>query len=936
MTDLRASFARGLPRSAFRLFTLALAVLATLVAAADSQETAAPRVGFVRTDNSPVSLVYHRDRGLVFATNPTLNRVEVISVAEGRRIATVPASQPVGVEVTADLRHILVGTATQFLEVIDPATLRVVERVPFTFIGDPSDPFDVPIRPVATSNGSVLVKAARLRVTGAALVQWRRAAGTFAELFPPAAGRGVGAMARSADHRRVLVASDDSGGGLDLYDAEQDAFVRWTHFGNNISGLAANHDGTRFAVILPGRVVVLDEELREIGRHAGDSSSTIFSADGRWLYVSDWNPDVPVTVLNVRTRTIGQVALGRYPQTISTLMRAIDETGRIFGLSDRGVEIIDGARPRTLTAPVPRLFGVQPRQLKRNAPPEVTIAGEHLDTSFDLRTKVLFDAELGTGLRLTTGGVQGISVTPPPAPRPGPVTVAAVFGNGWVGVLPDGLTYGPHVLYVDPSSGPRAGGTEVHIYGYGFAFPPGDVRVTFAGEAATVLGIDDSVPLESFPFPLMRLRVRTGPVQPGPSDLRISTPAGGVTVPRAFQYLRQLQIVTAEGPFAQILFDRFRRRLYLSKYGADRIDVYAVDEARFLSPLPAGHLPVGMALTPGGSHLAVANLGDNTVSLIHLEAPHDVQTVSLTKPLDDVLDRRPQRVATTSAGTVFIQMTSLLATGCVGALRELTIATLQVVTSPRPLGSCLSPHVFLANDDTGTRVALAEGDSTEASVALWNAGSDTWRVRRLGDFLQGVAISSDGRRILANLSVLDERLRVRAVPGVFDPMFKRQEGVAKLHATGSLSYMLTETGLDIWDGNHGDLRLRIPFPEPFASRPVAFSLDHMAVDTHGGRVFVLSESGFIVVELAGVPLSIGSMQPERGPRTGGTSVTIRGSGFQPGAVVLLNSVRYTARVLNPNTLKLDTAPSAGGPARVTVINPDGERYALDAGFRFDP
>jgi hypothetical protein len=51
-------------------------------------------------------------------------------------------------------------------------------------------------------------------------------------------------------------------------------------------------------------------------------------------------------------------------------------------------------------------------------------------------------------------------------------------------------------------------------------------------------------------------------------------------------------------------------------------------------------------------------------------------------------------------------------------------------------------------------------------------------------------------------------------------------------------------------------------------------------DEFGQRLFAVTTSGLTIVQLANVPLGIGSIAPASGTAPGGASVTIRGSGFQ--------------------------------------------------------
>jgi hypothetical protein len=80
----------------------------------------------------------------------------------------------------------------------------------------------------------------------------------------------------------------------------------------------------------------------------------------------------------------------------------------------------------------------------------------------------------------------------------------------------------------------------------------------------------------------------------------------------------------------------------------------------------------------------------------------------------------------------------------------------------------------------------------------------------------------------------------------------------------------------------------------------------LAVDENGQRLFALTTSGFTTVQLANVPLGIGSVTPASGPATGGTTITIRGSGFQSGIKVTIGGKAAATSVKDMNTVTICT------------------------------
>jgi hypothetical protein len=88
-------------------------------------------------------------------------------------------------------------------------------------------------------------------------------------------------------------------------------------------------------------------------------------------------------------------------------------------------------------------------------------------------------------------------------------------------------------------------------------------------------------------------------------------------------------------------------------------------------------------------------------------------------------------------------------------------------------------------------------------------------------------------------------------------------------------------GVDIRDAHNGRLRLRIYLPEPFAMLNADVDGLHggfLSVDENGRRLFALTTSGLTIVQLASVPLAVGSLTLASGASAGGVSVTVRGGG----------------------------------------------------------
>jgi hypothetical protein len=84
------------------------------------------------------------------------------------------------------------------------------------------------------------------------------------------------------------------------------------------------------------------------------------------------------------------------------------------------------------------------------------------------------------------------------------------------------------------------------------------------------------------------------------------------------------------------------------------------------------------------------------------------------------------------------------------------------------------------------------------------------------------------------------------------------------------------------------------------------------------------------------PPIITAISPPSGAITGGTRVTISGTGFQSGAAITFGAASATNLVVSPDgtTITLTVPPNSAGVVNVAVTNPDGQRGALLAAYTY--
>src|SRR5258708_36537792 len=142
-------------------------------------------------------------------------------------------------------------------------------------------------------------------------------------------------------------------------------------------------------------------------------------------------------------------------------------------------------------------------------------------------------------------------------------------------------------------------------------------------------------------------------------------------------------------------------------------------------------------------------------------------------------------------------------------------------------------------------------------------------------------------------------------------------------------------GVDIVGAHSGRLRRRIILPEPLAMLAADVDGQHgkfLTIDEDGKRIFVITASGLTVVHLARVPLGIGTVSPSNGPAAGGTTLTIRGSGFQSGVTATLGGKTAKVTFLDMNTIKMVTPALSSRAKRLVFTNPGGETVSWDPAF----
>src|SRR5712691_2146493 len=335
-----------------------------------------PRTAFERTDSTsasddPFGEPHHRhiayDPAIkhVFVANRAMNRVDVFSSTSQSPIAQVSVAGASSADLSADGSTVWIGTALGRIVAIDTSSLRIRNRYSLAGLTPiPGTIFSRPVEVLSLSNGKAMIRLRQPVSSEALLALWDPASNSLTDLTSTAPAlfqHGVGVLARSGDHPKLLAAANDSSGELALFDSGGNVVAGPLTLGAGLlPAIAANIDGTRFAAVFTGsggtQLHLLDASLSQVGAYVQEIvRSLVFSRDGKYLYLSESSSGASfVTVLNGKTaQLIGQVPSAAI-QGISPEIEETDETLLLFGVSNRGVSFVDAAAPLnlSLTAPV--------------------------------------------------------------------------------------------------------------------------------------------------------------------------------------------------------------------------------------------------------------------------------------------------------------------------------------------------------------------------------------------------------------------------------------------------------------------------------------------------------------------------------------------------------------------------------------------------------
>jgi hypothetical protein len=908
------------------------------------------RTDYLSTEGSPFAAAYDSVHKLIFSSNNSWNRVDVISDATHAIVKSIPVRDPRGIDVSVDSTRVWVATGSQQVFEISTTTFAATRHF-LPGLG-PTTPTGAQIWQgnalFALADGTVLMYTALSSNTFSWFSIWDPVGNTLTPLRTPSASS-PGVVFRSGDGKKVFCGAEDSSGTVFFYDVMSKTFEAQGHLAGYGSQGAANADGSRLAIGDSSGLNMYDGNFNLIGPlgPAGDGGALfpgglVFSATNGNLYILSMPIDIPVVFtidpnsLNVLSvaPAMGMIPLmdELVPPFFLAVPFGVDETGLVLGVQYYGIAFDDATFNQNFVTNQPGT----PTFLQHMSPYEGPITGGTTSAGFGNSFNITPDIWYGANRGIATNTSNDLEITSPPGSAPGPVNLKFLFPDGIETFDPLFFSYGPFLETAPISGAPPEGGVAGQVAGFGLPANSSGGTITVNGSAGAITQAGTISSQYGYPFPANVDTFTIPAGAPGRADITVNTPDGTSTLPQAMFYAQSVTDYASADTFNSILYDNTRQQLYLS--AGDHIDVFSLSSNQFLSPIAptaqgSSKQFAGMALTPDGSSLLIADVSDGSLAVVNLSSPsssYAIPVVAATTPPGTNCTFGPLSVA----ATVNNQAAYVLAGGLPypacgdGSAFQVNLST-RTANFANLGPACSSGGNSIGSTDDGTKVLLAGG-----GLCIYNVMQNT----SLGSpfiLANGAAISGDGMVAASHDGLFDgsanlvgQIARPDVLYGEVTPDLQALFQLLphpRLNDSGSLYYVGYPTFIDIIDVEHGTLRIRFSLSETVLS-----AVNPLAIDSGGRYIFLITNRGLTVVDLGAAPLSIGSLTPATA--SSGTQVVVRGSGFTNATTVTVGGQAASVVFTDENTLTITVPALPSGPADI-VITTGSATYTLENGLQ---
>lgn len=902
-------------------------------------------------------IIYHAGTGRYFVTDPSANQVIVIDAPSEKVIARIIVPEAFGIDDTPDHSLLYVGTLIGDVYSIDPVGMTVTNRYMASQIG-PYGFFVNTVLGLADGQLALIGGPSTATPGSPSIAIWNPSNNSIVNygvnagnptLPLPCPGGTMAGVALSADRTQIIlgfggVLCEMNGStGTVIYSSTELEAIATYHLVVTPDGkyiILPNNTFTEqpaVAVVFDAQTLAIVAQFNVLGDTAGDSSffvspdsTTLYTPTPSIIYAYDlatqklvgWLPNIWVQPFFFGSAQAFGVVDNPY-------FLATDGTGLLAGPLGQGIGFLDLSTLQT------GAVGTQFTDAAQSLNPATgPISGgtetQWIDESpVGTLTSIDFDSQPATSISATAGNYNTSIDATSPAGTAGPADVYLFTDDGGMQLLPEAFSYGPTVLEVTPNMATAEGGGTGYIYGYGFGSSNAntDLNVTVGGLTAQISAfLPNAYGIAYPPFPLQGIAYTIPPgVSGSVVNVSVSTNAGSTTESGALSYLPPTQQFPLTGStLAQGIYDSYTGLYYFTD--TNQIQVFSRTQGSWQSPIsipaPSGATQRlwGIALSPDGSKLAVS---DVSAGVIYVLDPSDATTVKtfVVNTATAAGVENPSGVAISDAGFVYYAVVWQGISGGDG-FYKLDTSTGQI--TDYGLAGAGGP------EDAYYRVAI----STDNSRAFFNNDGYVFYVDTATGTLfpapgylsyccygnYDLALSSNQTQFEATSYTYDFNLNPESLNALNDREILNIAYVygAKLSPDGRLFFQPSTNGIDVFNGELGNLLNRISLP--FALSPNYDAL----VDDGTDNILVAitgTGNGIAIVDLTSIseppPLPYNRRSASR--RYGSTKqpdplpdVYPRAQQKQP--VQPSRAVRYVTRPIVPHT-KQAISPGSHTPDR---------------------
>jgi hypothetical protein len=862
---------------------------------------------------SPNYMIYHAATNRFFSTDAYLNRLNVVDAATKTMKATLDIPGAFGLDQAPDGSVVYVGTMLGDLYEVDPVNLIVLKRVPSASISA----YGFQANAVyALANGQLLL----VKYFLAPGYSWVDGNGPMALWDPTSNNihfflnsgsnngeeptlstclQGFENILLTNNRTRALLSPVlTSEGSLQLcsLDPIADTWI-WsgTVSGGTSSSLTtwaitadgntlAAYDGYAVYNIDPATLAVKNSFTVATTQSLLNYPVMMVSNDGSQVFLTDSSGADMLDVFNLAS---GQQS-GWIPQAnvlqpdsytaIGPLYQAISTNGLAAGVMEgAGIGLLDTTAVHAM--PVGSHFGQTQLELATGPTTGGTATAwwqDNVGVPPASLGSIYFGANAATSIN--NSAFDGTLAAVTPAGQPGPVDVRTFSTDGGSQLIPWGFSYGPTVLETTTSYSTAEGGGPASLFGLGFGpvvgnsggsyvVPPSDLKVAVGSSSATVNAYLSN-PYGSYyysspPLPINNLIYTVPPGTAGAfSSVSVTTSNGTVAASAGLTYLPDTQQYSVDGVLADGVYDPKRDLYYFTD--ANQIRVFSLTKAAWQSPIvipaPDGAYGaqrlVGLALSPDGSKLAIADPGATAIYLVNPDQPASVQGFALAAKLGVYPNAaEPLDPAVTNDGMVYYTTVNEEGTGGTGLfLLNTNTGALTIPPNAPETSNYNDIYSRLALSSDGSRVYF----NIEGLVGYYDVSAQTTYYapadnEDIGQGTEDLVLAPNQETIFGTGLIMDSNLNNMGLQAL-----DLAESVDAYYVFGSA--MSTDGGLvfqpavdfiDVFDGRTGSFRARVSVP--FALSPNYRALVSNQKDSNLVAVTGANGNGIAVIDLNSLP-----------------------------------------------------------------------------------